>query len=254
MSRAEKNGAHRSTHVRSIERALAILEQLASSGTACSLSGLASSVGLPSGTTHRVVQTLVAHGYVRQLETREYVLGPSLVGLGNKALQGTGIGAEPHLRKLADATGATAGLAILDGADVVFIAQAVPRDRAVRVVLELGERAPFASSAIVDAILASLPSGTWSRVLTPQACRSYCDRDAVARIEQVRRRGYSVEGGQGDGGVVCLAAGLSSLEVPAAVVLLGVGMRPTSVANSAVVRTVQSTASALKREIERRRW
>src|SRR5690606_41527650 len=78
MSRAEKNGAHRSTHVRSIERALAILEQLASSGTACSLSGLASSVGLPSGTTHRVVQTLVAHGYVRQLENREYVLGPSL--------------------------------------------------------------------------------------------------------------------------------------------------------------------------------
>ena len=240
-----------SAGVRSIDRALSILEQLATAGRGCSLSELSSSAGLSIGTTHRVVRTLVGRGYVRQLATRAYVLGPSLIELGDRARFGTGIGVESHLRQLAEQAGGTAGLAVLDGPGVVFVAQAAPRNRGLRIVIELGEQAPLAS-AIGDAILASLPSGARSdRSVPDQLCRQK-DPDLAARLEQVRRRGYAVDDGRVSGGVSCAAVGLSRSVVPAAVVLLGIAGSTSDPGTSDAVELLKSVAVALSAEVGRR--
>lgn len=249
MQRADTARAARPAGVRSIERALSILEQLAIADRACSLSELSSSAGLSVGTTHRVVRTLVARGYVRQLPTREYVLGPSLVRLGDKARYGAGIGVESCLRELADRAGGTAGLAVLDGPDVVFVAQAAPRHQGVRLVIELGERAPFGSTAITDAILASVPLGTRSRAPAPDLLRRHSNPGVVARLEQVRRRGYAVDDGRDNSGFTCLAVGLTRYDVPAAVALLRVGMNSAEFGTNTVVELLKSAASALSREV-----
>jgi IclR family transcriptional regulator, acetate operon repressor len=252
MPGAEADRAERPAGVRSIDRALSILEQLAMADRACSLSELSSSAGLSMGTTHRVVRTLVARGYVRQLATREYVLGPSLVGLGDKARYGTGIGVESRLQDLAERAGGTAGLAVLDGPDVVFVAQAAPPHQGVRMVLELGERMPFGSTAIADAILASLPPGTPSHRPAPDLRRRHRDPDLAARLEQVRRRGYAVDDGQDNGGVRCLAVGLTRQPVPAALALLGVAGSSAEFGTSRVLELLKSVASALSRDLGRR--
>lgn len=240
--------AEQPTGVRSVERALSILEQLAMAGRACSLSELSSSAGLSVGTTHRVVRTLVFRGYVRQLATKAYTLGPSLVELGDSARYGAGLGAEPHLRDLAERAGGTAGLAVLDGPDVVFVAQAVPRNRGLRVVIALGERAPFAC-AIGDAILAALPLGrTRDRLVADQLRR--CDApDLAVRLQQVRQLGYAVDDGRDSGGVSCLAVGVNRSVVPAAVVLIGAAGNPDEQVSSSAVQLLRSVASELGSEI-----
>lgn len=239
----------RAPGVRSVDRALSILEQLAVAGRGCSLTELSSSSGLAVGTTHRVIQTLVARGYVRQLATRAYVLGPSLVGLGDKARYGTGIGVEPSLRELAERTGRTAGLAILDGPDVVFVAQAAPRNQGLRMVIELGERTPFASTAIADAILGSQPPRPGLGRSAPDPYRYRSDPDLAARLEQVRRRGYAIDDGQNSGGISCVAVGLTRPVVPAAVALLRIAGNRSDPGISRVVELLKGAASSLTAEL-----
>jgi len=234
--------------VRSVERALSILEQLAMAGRACSLSELSSSAGLSVGTTHRVVRTLVFRGYVRQLATKAYTLGPSLVELGDSARYGAGLGVEPHLRDLAERAGGTAGLAVLDGPDVVFVAQAAPRNRGLRMVIALGERAPFAST-IGDAILAALPPGRTRDRLMSDQLRRYNASDLAVRLQQVRRLGYAVDDGRDSGGVSCVAVGVNRSVVPAAVVLIGVARSSDEQVTSAAVRLLRTVASGLSSEI-----
>src|SRR2546429_9341395 len=49
------------------------------------LSRIANTAGLPISTVHRILQELVAHGWVREGEEHDYVLGPGLMRLGARA-------------------------------------------------------------------------------------------------------------------------------------------------------------------------
>jgi IclR family acetate operon transcriptional repressor len=246
----EGYGAHAPAGVRSVDRALSILEQLAAAGRACSLSELSSSAGLSVGTTHRVVRTLVDRGYVRQLVSKAYVLGPHLVELGDRARYGTGIGVEGHLRELAERAGGTAGLAVLDGPSVVFVAQAAPRHRGLRMVIGLGEEAPLAS-AIGDAILASLPPKPRSTRLLPEHLFRRNDPDLAARLERVRRRGYAVDHGQVGDGISCVAAGIAHSVVPAAVALLRISGTASDPGANGVAELLKGVAHALGTDLGR---
>lgn len=77
--------ARASDGVQSVARTFALLEALAAAGGELSLSELAASTGLPPPTIHRLLRTLVDGGYVRQLPSRRYLLGPALVELGEAA-------------------------------------------------------------------------------------------------------------------------------------------------------------------------
>jgi DNA-binding IclR family transcriptional regulator len=71
--------------VQSLDRAFELLELMAEAGDEVALSQLAAASGLPVPTIHRIVRTLVASGYVLQLPSRRYALGPRLIGLGESA-------------------------------------------------------------------------------------------------------------------------------------------------------------------------
>ncbi|MCW2698410.1 MAG: Transcriptional regulator, IclR family [Modestobacter sp.] len=125
--------------VQSLERAFLLLELMAEDGGEVALSRLAVDSGLPLSTIHRLVRTLVARGYVRQLPSRRYVLGPRLIHLGESSSRTLGTWARPHLTALVDAFGETANLAMLDGDRVVYVAQ-VPSRHSMRMFTEVGRR------------------------------------------------------------------------------------------------------------------
>ncbi|MGH9252862.1 MAG: helix-turn-helix domain-containing protein, partial [Acidimicrobiales bacterium] len=56
--------------VQSVERVFDVLEIMAEAGGELSLSDIATTSGLPLPTIHRLVQTLVNRGYVRQQPSR----------------------------------------------------------------------------------------------------------------------------------------------------------------------------------------
>ena len=75
----------RSGSVQSLERAFGLLETMADAGGTIGLSQLAAEAGLPLPTIHRLLRTLVDLGYVRQEPSRQYVLGPRLIRLGESS-------------------------------------------------------------------------------------------------------------------------------------------------------------------------
>jgi DNA-binding IclR family transcriptional regulator len=55
------------------------------------LTGIARATGLPASTVHRILRELVALGWVRESEDREYAVGPVLLGLAPRAAPGQGL-------------------------------------------------------------------------------------------------------------------------------------------------------------------
>ena len=94
---AEKSPA-RSGTVQSIERAFGLLETMADHGGTMGLSQLAAESGLPLPTIHRLLRTLVDLGYLRQDPSRQYVLAPRLIRLGESSGAMLSVWAKPAPR------------------------------------------------------------------------------------------------------------------------------------------------------------
>ncbi|MGA4545721.1 IclR family transcriptional regulator [Uniformispora flossi] len=197
--------------VQSIGRAFELLERLADAGGELGLSELASATGLPLPTIHRIMRTLVAGGYVRQEASRRYALGPRLIRLGDSASRMFGARARPFLASLADATGETANLALLDGDEVVYVAQ-VPSRHTMRTFTEVGRRVLPHSTAVGQVLLAQLPPDDVRALLARTGmprltAATVTDPEAfVAQLADVAQRGWAVDDGEHEDGVRCLAA------------------------------------------------
>ncbi|TDQ52050.1 IclR family transcriptional regulator [Actinorugispora endophytica] len=200
----------RSGGVQSLDRAFTLLEIMADAGGEISLSQLAASSGLPLPTIHRIIRTLLGNGYVRQLPSRRYALGPRLIGLGESASRMLGAWARPHLAQLVEDLGETANLAMLDGDKVVYVAQ-VPSPHSMRMFTEVGRRVLPHSAGVGKALLAQLPEAealaTVRRAGMPAATdRTITTPEAfAAELARVREQGYAIDDGEQEVGVRCLA-------------------------------------------------
>src|SRR5699024_2048572 len=123
--------------VQAVDRALALLDEMADAGGVATLSDLAERTGLPLPTIHRLMATLRGAGFVRQERSRQYALGAKLVGLGESAERLLGSWVRPTLSRLVEQTGETANMAMLDGDRVVYVAQ-VPSKHAMAMFTEVG--------------------------------------------------------------------------------------------------------------------
>lgn len=156
--------------VQSLERAFDLLERMADAGGEVGLSELSASSGLPLPTIHRLMRTLVACGYVRQQPNRRYALGPRLIRLGESASRLLGTWARPYLARLVEETGETANMALLDGDEIVYVAQ-VPSKHSMRMFTEVGRRVLPHSTGVGKALLAGFPRRRCGRCWAVRACR-----------------------------------------------------------------------------------
>ncbi|NUS08058.1 MAG: IclR family transcriptional regulator [Nonomuraea sp.] len=196
--------------VQSVERALDVLEALAEHGGEAGLSEIAARTGLPYGTIHRLLQTLLARGYVRQESDRRYALGGGLVRLGGIAESMVGVWAQPYLAKMVELSGETANLAVLEGDFVVYVAQ-VPSPRRLRMFAEVGRRVLPHSTAVGKALLAGRPAAeavaVFERTGMPRRTPNTITDvgDMLTELGRVRDRGYAMDLGEEELGVHCLA-------------------------------------------------
>jgi IclR family transcriptional regulator, acetate operon repressor len=196
--------------VQSIERAFDLLELLADAGGTLGLSELAAASGLPLPTIHRLMRTLVNRGYVRQEPSRRYTLGSRLIRLGETSSRLLGAWLQPYLVQLVGLTGETANLALLDGDEVVYVAQA-PSPHQMRMFTEPGRRVRPHCTAVGKALLSQLapadvrvilartgmPSITPTTITDPEVL--------LAHLEVIRRQGFAVDEGEQEVGVRCFA-------------------------------------------------
>src|SRR2546430_9779708 len=89
------------------------------------LSRIANTAGLPISTVHRILQELVAHGWVREGEEHDYVLGPGLMRLAARAADDSDLAraARPALRALCERSGYPGHFGGRQGDGGVYIAK-----------------------------------------------------------------------------------------------------------------------------------
>ena len=240
--------------VQSVERAFDLLEMLADAGGALGLSELAATSGLPLPTVHRLMRTLVNRGYVRQETSRRYTLGSRLIRLGETSSKLLGTWLRPFLAQLVRLTGETANLAMLDGDEVVYIAQ-VPSPHQMRMFTEPGRRVRTHSTAVGKALLAQLPPGEARALLErggmPAATpTTITDPDLLlAHLEVIRKQGYAVDEGEQEIGVRCFAVAVPDAPAPLAISASGPQARMTDDAAARIVPALTRIAAEISETI-----
>ncbi|THA23802.1 IclR family transcriptional regulator [Streptomyces sp. RKND-216] len=236
--------------VQSLERAFDLLERMADAGGEVGLSELSGSSGLPLPTIHRLMRTLVACGYVRQQPNRRYALGPRLIRLGESASRLLGTWARPHLARLVEETGETANMALLDGDEVVYVAQ-VPSRHSMRMFTEVGRRVLPHSTGVGKALLADappeevrallartgMPAATEKTLTTPEAF--------LEALVDVRECGYATDDNEQEIGVRCIAVTVPDAPTPAAISISGPAGRVTEAATDTFVPLLREVARDL---------
>jgi IclR family transcriptional regulator, acetate operon repressor len=240
--------------VQSVERAFELLETLADNGGVAGLSQLAAISGLPVPTVHRLLRTLVDGGWIRQEPSREYGLGPRLIKVGESASQLVGSWATPLLAELVDGFGESANLAMLEGNQVVYVAQA-PGRHSMRMFTEVGRRAGLHCTAVGKAMLAELPRAQAIARIQSSDLTAYTpntittEAALLAELDLIHERGYAVDEGEQEVGVRCVAVALPGAPTRAAVSVSGPLTRVTDEQVESAVPLLVATASKLASEL-----
>src|SRR5215472_15286731 len=186
----------RDLSVRSVERAVAILDQLAQGPQ--SGAEVARGLGVHRSTALRLLGTLERHALVeRDQRTARYRLGRRLPQLASVVTGEFDLRyvARPVCERLAAATGETATFELLIGDDIVPVEQATASNSVVTVSW-LGRRYPVHCTASGKAILAFGPSAVRERLLSQRlekvTPRTVTQRQELeAQIEKVRQSGVA---------------------------------------------------------------
>jgi IclR family transcriptional regulator, acetate operon repressor len=196
--------------VQSVDRALALLEVLAAAGNPLGVGEVADLTGLPQGTVHRLLQTLQQRGYVRRDRARKYSLGTGAIRLADAAQRALARSARPHLAELVRLSGETANLAVLEGDDVVYVAQ-ISSPHTLRMFAEVGRHVPPHSTAVGKVLLAALPRDHALAVLrrTGLAARTPATITDLgtftAELDRVAAQGWAADEEEQEIGVRCIA-------------------------------------------------
>ena len=218
--------------VQAVERAIDLLEIMTKLGGDVALSELSDHSGLPLPTIHRLLRTLVHRGYVRQLPSRRYALGASVLRLADAAGRQLGAAARGQLERVAATVGETANLAMLDGEMAVYVAQA-SSTHSMRMFTEVGRRVHLHCTGVGKMLLAALPEEQ-VRAVAQHTGLPAATEHSITEIEalldelaRIRERGYAVDDGEQEVGVRCFAVPVVGAPIPAALSVSGPAARVT---------------------------
>ena len=205
--------AHQSKKIGSVQRAIDILNLFGSQAPELGTTEIARALGLHKSTTASLVSTLAANGFLNQNpETRKYRLGLKLVERAFVMLDQVEIRqiAYPPLQELRDQWNETVNLAILDGADVVYIERMLGT-KALGMRSEIGRRAPAHSTALGKAILSCFPIADVKAFVAAHGLPAVSPKTITeperffAELDQAREQGYAVDDEENEIGGRCIA-------------------------------------------------
>jgi IclR family acetate operon transcriptional repressor len=240
--------------VQSLQRAFGLLELVAAQRGAMSISELSAASGLAPATLHRLARTLVDLGYLRQEPSRRYALGPRLFLLAESSSAMLDSVAQPHLAHLVDEIGETANLAMLDGDQVAYVAQA-PGRHSMRMFTEVGRRVLPHCTAVGKALLALSADAEVRALLARTGLPRHTPHtltdpdDLLAQLVVVRGRGYAMDEGEQEVGVRCVAVSVPGSRTRLAMSISGPAPRMSDELLVHAVPVLQAAARSLGAEL-----
>jgi DNA-binding IclR family transcriptional regulator len=201
--------------VHSLELGLRILESFDREAVdEMSLSEMARRIGVSRSSAFRLVHTLHRLGYLeREDETKNYRLGARVMSLGYSFLASKDIAelARPDLQRLRAQTHCSTHLAILDGAEVIYIARFAAH-KPVSAMIAVGARVPAHATTMGRIILANKPVAYVHEQYAGRPLAKFSDQTPLtleallATLEEDRRRGYVISHSNFEAGIASIAA------------------------------------------------
>ena len=201
-------------YVKSVDKALALLERLGEAENALSLSDLAERVGLPLPTAHRLLTTLQRRRFVQfdngqsqwSIGVRTFIVGNAFLPRRNLVRQALSI-----MRHLMEQSGETTNLAVESSGEAVFLAHVECRDM-MRASSRPGSRVRLYCSGVGKALLSAMPDAEVTRILHEHGLQRITANtiDSPERLRAVlaetRVKGYAYDNEEHALGVRCVAA------------------------------------------------
>jgi DNA-binding IclR family transcriptional regulator len=236
----------------SLVKALGLLEATASSSAGRSLAELATEVGVPKPTAHRILKTLTSLGFLERGAGGIYRQTAKVQQLvSSDASERLLEIAEPLLRKLHGRTLETVNLGVLRYDRVVYV-RVLESPQPLRRVATPDSVDPFHSTALGRAIAAFLPTPQLESLLKqarlqPATHRTLTNLDSLrSLLARVARLGYALEVDETDVGVTCIGAPVLVTSEPRAAISLSLPTaRATTEVKPLLIKQVQATARKL---------
>lgn len=200
--------------VGSVRKALSILCLFTPARSALNVTDVSRLLNIPKSTAHNLLRTLEHFDFVSQDGVRKhYRLGRKLFELGTLYSRGNDwlTCALPHLLLLREKTHETVKLGVLAGTEVLVV-KALESPLMLHTRGDEGRLAPLYCTSIGKALLALLPNEELRDILAKVGLRSITPQTVTSlskleeEVEQVRRRGYSVDWEENEEGVCCIGA------------------------------------------------
>ena len=188
-----------------LDRAMAVFAELEQRPEGMRIRDLVTALDLPRTTVYRILNSLELHQMVRRDAAGTYTLGPRLLTLASRVVSENTHAdlralAQQHLHRLAQSTGQSAKLSVIDGDNALVIATAtgVP---GLSLSVAPGQRIPLHAGAAGKVLMAYLPAATLDAMLAG-GLASYTAHtiaeEAALRAEcaQIRARGWAEDLGE----------------------------------------------------------
>lgn len=199
--------------IQTVAHALDLLELFHDETKDISLGEAATRLHMSKANTQKLLTNLEMRDYLELDKlTDRYRLGFKAFALSQTYLRQGGLlyRAQATLQEVAQATGETAYLAVLQKQEIAYIA-AIESDQTVRVVSRLGTRLPAYCTAAGKTHLAALAESQLDRIYPEEDFEvhtptTHPDKAALRRdLQQISERGYAIDDEELDPEVRCMA-------------------------------------------------
>lgn len=205
-------GIKQADYVSALARGLEIVRLFSAETPRLTTSDAANLTGLSRAAARRFLLTLAELGYLRS-EHDYFEPQPKLLELGYSYLSTWDFPhlVTPYLRQVVDRLQENCSLAVLDGADVVYLARAEARRIVQTITMSVGTRVPAPISALGRTLLAHLPDDAVQALLSQRELKAvtrYTVTDPTLfrqRLAAVREQGYALVDGEFEEGLISIA-------------------------------------------------
>lgn len=199
---------------KSLRKALSVLEAVAAQEThASSIAEIAMRTGIPRPTAYRLVQALVAEGYLTQdpIDGRLQI-GMAVLPLASSVLDKNRMRLEalPHLHALAQRTGERVNLGILYQNQILYLG-GVEKPSLPTIYTRFGKSAPVHCCSLGKAILAYMPESEVRTIISATGLVAQTRNSITSKqrffeeLIETRKRGYAIDREEHMTGTFCVA-------------------------------------------------
>lgn len=238
--------------VKSLDRAIEILDILSSADGLLGITEISESIGLPKSTVSRLLSTLLYRGLVKQEKTtKKYGLGIKLFELGRGFIDELELRdvVKPILEELVKEINETGHFVIEDQGEVVYI-EKVESTHSLRQYSRIGRRAPMHCTAVGKVILAHKCPEEVREIVKAKGLLKFTDKTITSldrletELQKVLDNGYAVDDEEIQELLRCIAAPILNYnsEVIGAISISGPTMR---------VKDIGSIAERVKKSAQK---